>query len=372
MKILVLSTISGCEWAGTEEVWCQFAELALSSGHQVMLAADYQVASNERVRAMQGNGLLVSSRRPFRPQRLYQLKEGLFPDHIAAVHWNPHVCLINAGSPLDLEFCPYLNFLLSRIQCKKVFFCHFNSDRLVFNNRTKTAQLLASMDGLVFVSESNKTLLENQLAREFSNACVIQNSSRIMLDSPLPYPSLDSIRFANVARLETFWKGQDLAIQIMSQQPWGDRRWCLDFFGTGKDREYILQLLDLRKLTSKARLCGYERSLESIWSSRHMLLLPSRGEGTPLVILEAMMCGRPVIATDVGGNSEIVEDGVTGYLAEAPTVRSFGKAMERAWESRSQWDTMGAMAYEKSTKYLKKNPAKLLMEYIANRILIMA
>jgi glycosyltransferase involved in cell wall biosynthesis len=364
VKILVLSTIAGCEWAGTEEVWFQFAELALSVGHEVMLAADHQVANGVRVRAMLEKGLLVTSRRPFRPQRLYNFKEGFFPDHSAALNWKPHVCLINAGSPLDLEFCPYLNSFLGKLNCKKVFFCHFNSDRLHFSDRLRTAKIIKSMDGLVFVSESNKEMLENQLALELKDAYVFQNTSRLNLSAPLEYPRLDSPKFANVARLEAFWKGQDLLIQVLAHPIWIQRQWTVDFFGSGKDHEYIQELIKLRKLASKARLCGYESSLERIWASRHMLLLPSRGEGTPLVILEAMMCGRPVVATDVGGNSEIVEDGVTGYLAEAPTVRAFAKAMERAWENRATWKNMGALAHEKSKGLLKKNPELELMNFI--------
>jgi len=44
-----------------------------------------------------------------------------------------------------------------------------------------------------------------------------------------------------------------------------------------------------------------------------------------------MLCARPVVATDVAGNSEVVEDGITGFLADAPTVRNLGNAMERLW-----------------------------------------
>ena len=49
------------------------------------------------------------------------------------------------------------------------------------------------------------------------------------------------------------------------------------------------------------------RPVEEIWASNHVLVMPSRAEGFPLAIVEAMLCARPVLASDVAGNSEIVE-----------------------------------------------------------------
>ena len=103
MKILIVSTITGCSWAGTEEVWYQFAKYALSQGHQVMLAADEQICCSEQVAELQRMGLLVSKRRMWRPTRLYLAKQKIRHDHFSAIKWCPDICLINAGSPLDLE-----------------------------------------------------------------------------------------------------------------------------------------------------------------------------------------------------------------------------------------------------------------------------
>ena len=364
MRILILSTINGVSWAGTEEVWYHFAELAILKGHDVMLAADWQIANSPQVFSLKLRGLKVTERKPFRPHRLYLLKNRVISDHKAALNWQPDVCLVNAGSPLDLEFSPYLDQFLQYLKCKKVFFCHFNSDRLVFSNRIKTAQLLESMNGLVFVNESNKSELQLQLAVEFKNAHVILNSSRLELQEPIPFPNFSQVSFANVARLETYWKGQDILIDIFHRMEWLQRDWKLEFFGSGKDQDYLERLIALHHLQGRVRLSGYVRSLQEIWGDRHALLLPSRGEGTPLVILEAMMCGRPVVTTDVGGNSEIVEDGVTGWIAEAATPRSFETALERAWKARSHWEEMGKIAHEKAKRLNKNRPSEKLLEVI--------
>ena len=75
--------------------------------------------------------------------------------------------------------------------------------------------------------------------------------------------------------------------------------------------------------------------------------MPSRFEGLPLAMVEAMLCARPVVATDVAGHAEIIEDGVTGFLADAPTAGSMAAALERFWERRSEAEAIGKAGAER-------------------------
>ena len=59
------------------------------------------------------------------------------------------------------------------------------------------------------------------------------------------------------------------------------------------------------------------------------------------MMVDAMWCGRPIVATDVAGHSEIVEDGVSGLLVDAPTVISMIGALERLWERQHDLRMMG-------------------------------
>ena len=88
-------------------------------------------------------------------------------------------------------------------------------------------------------------------------------------------------------------------------------------------------------LTDRVVFAGHA-AVEDIWASNHLLVLPSRYEGLPLVLVEAMLCGRPVVATEIAGHPDLIEEGITGFLAEAPTVSSLLKALERFWARRAE------------------------------------
>jgi glycosyltransferase involved in cell wall biosynthesis len=68
---------------------------------------------------------------------------------------------------------------------------------------------------------------------------------------------------------------------------------------------------------------------------------PSRSEGLPFAVMEAMAMGLPIVATDVGGVSEAVIDGETGFLC-MPDPVSLASALERMLADPGRWDDLGA------------------------------
>jgi glycosyltransferase involved in cell wall biosynthesis len=364
MKIAIISTMRGYSWAGTEEVWYHFARLAMEDGHELMLGADSMVVDSSQVAELGKLGMQAVARKIFRPMRFFLLKQRFLPDMKPIQDFTPDVVLINAGSPMDHIYSGYLWEFCRKLSAPKVFFCHFNSDRLRIPDRKFLRDSFQEMSGMVFVSADNKRVLERQIGSRLQNSRVILNGPRLKLDKPLKWPN-GPIRFAQVARLETEWKGHDFLLETLSSDRWKDRDWTLTIFGNGPEEDYIRGLVSMYGLGSKVEFGGYVRNMEEVYAVHHALLLPSRGEGTPLAALEAMMCGRPVIATDVGGNREIIDDGVQGFIAEAPTALSFGNALERAWEKREQWETLGSKANEKARQLEFANPPRQLLEYLS-------
>jgi len=77
-----------------------------------------------------------------------------------------------------------------------------------------------------------------------------------------------------------------------------------------------------------------------------------------------MLCGRAAVVTDVGGNAEWIEDGQTGFVAEAATAKSFGAALERAWLARGDWGEMGIRARHSALRRFGKSPGKALLKIV--------
>jgi glycosyltransferase involved in cell wall biosynthesis len=169
-----------------------------------------------------------------------------------------------------------------------------------------------------------------------------------------------------VGALDVGRKGQDLALEALSARPWRNRDWQLSIFGAGENRKYLEDLIRFYGLAGRVELAGEVLDVRSIWRAHHALLVPSRIESAPLVVVEAMLCGRPVIANDVGGIREWVRDGRDGFLSPAATAESFGAALERAWERRHEWPQMGAHAHESALSMYDPAPAETLLEIIAS------
>ena len=79
------------------------------------------------------------------------------------------------------------------------------------------------------------------------------------------------------------------------------------------------------------------------------LVLPSHSEGLPQVVVEAMNCGLPVVATKVGGVPEAVVDGKTGLLVEARNVEMLGDAIERMIVDKAFREAAGRAGCERAT-----------------------
>lgn len=85
-------------------------------------------------------------------------------------------------------------------------------------------------------------------------------------------------------------------------------------FGDGPLRGALAQQIISRGLQERFILAGFRTDLERFLPHLHLLALPSYTEGLPVILLEALAAGVPVVATSVGGTPEVIEDGVGGYL----------------------------------------------------------
>jgi glycosyltransferase involved in cell wall biosynthesis len=89
---------------------------------------------------------------------------------------------------------------------------------------------------------------------------------------------------------------------------------------------------------------GERSDIAEVWANSHIAVLPSYREGLPKSLLEAAACGRPMVATDVPGCREIVQDGVTGLSVPPRDAESLASALERLAGDAALRRRMGAAA----------------------------
>jgi glycosyltransferase involved in cell wall biosynthesis len=118
-------------------------------------------------------------------------------------------------------------------------------------------------------------------------------------------------------------------------------------YGDG-EADAIQARISQEGLSDKVAVCGWidGHQKDATFRQADVLLLPSYHEGLPISVLEAMAYGLPVVATDVGGIAEAVQDGVNGYLIQPGECERLAERMDRLAGSPELRLHMGKSGYE--------------------------
>ena len=165
------------------------------------------------------------------------------------------------------------------------------------------------------------------------NVIVIPNPIDIGLFIEKKYKKEDHFKIYYIGRM-TEQKGTDIlamAIDILSRQKnFGNMHFY--FYGSG-DLEG--RLVALSKRFPNCHFQGFQSSVVVLYHDADIVVVPSRWEGFPYVILEAQSCGTPVVTTDIPGCVDIVKNGITGWVCltndAVDTARSISEAYA-LWE----------------------------------------
>lgn len=365
MRLAIVSSVRGYLWAGSEELWLAAALNALDSGDTVVACLQKDLHAAPALKSFSTKGGVLTSWRVTKWPRIDKVRSLVRQIFSDSRLFNPDVILVSLGSLNDLLYVPGLHKFLMATSTPFVLLCQFNSDILSFvpDERNLVGSLIKKSSSIVFVSNHNLRLARRQFADPLDHAEVILNPCRQMLSEPLIYPPLDkSIVFACVARFDVLWKAQDLLLEVLNMPAWSNRDWKLRFFGLGPDLDYVKRYATFLGFMQNVEFCGYVRDLKDIWTDSHLLILPSRGEGTPLAVLEAMICGRPVLTTNVGGNSEVLRDGHDGFISSCATIECLSETLERAWDNQLRWQSMGLSAHHRAKQLYASDPSHKLLQ----------
>ena len=362
-KYLFIATNEGSSWGGSEPLWIYAAQKMASRGNEVRVNVPEFHKDAPLLDHLKASGCRMIYRPRF-PSFLFRMRSRISPRFEYKLHW-----IRSAGEAVDLVVISQggnadgLEWAEAARKAGLTYVIIVQCASEVNWPDDGTAQRLASVFGgaarTFFVSQANLDLTQRQFATSFSSAKVIRNPYNVPYDASSPWP-LDSpvdLDLACIARLETSHKGQDLLLDVLNLRHWRERNVRVSLIGRGPNENALRSMAESLRLTN-VTFDGHKSDIENIWSRHHALVLPSRFEGMPLVVVEAMLCGRACIVTDVGGSRELIRDGVNGFLAGAATVELLDDAMNRAWDNRSRLKEMGEQAAISARNFVSPDPAE--------------
>lgn len=356
-RIAFLTTMSGYPWGGSETLWSKSALHLSSLGHQISVSVYDWDCERPALTKLKNCGVVVHER-PLKLTKQRRILNKILGTPLGAdvkkwLNWfKPDLVLISQGD--NLSAVPWMNLCLE-LKYRFAVVTQANYEWWWPDDAIAEYALprFNAAERSFFVSNKNYELICRQLAGSLQNVEIISNPFLVSLhpsNTAIDYSG--SLRLACVARLEPKSKGQDLLFELFAMNKWRSRPIQLSLYGAGPSEKSLRRLaksLDLQNVFFE----GSVSEIEGIWRNNHAIILPSRLEGTPLALIEAMICSRFGIVTDVGGSAELVEDNVSGFVAAAPTVKLLDDALERAWQRVGDWEAIGVAS---RTKILSRIP----------------
>jgi glycosyltransferase involved in cell wall biosynthesis len=379
-RIAFVTSMAGSPWGGSEVLWHGAALHMNRCGLNVQASVHNWSYDYPAVRELAQAGIPIHSRmrqKRLLPRLLDRGRQLVSADCDPSVdeRWlrqtGADLVVVSQGYPLDgigwMTACKRLGIRYATV-VQAAGEWYWPDDVM----RSRMREAYAHSRPACFVSKANLECVELQLGMRLSDAKIVCNPWHRSADAAVRWPDDDGFaEMACVARLDPKSKGQDLLLRVMSQDKWKQRPLRIHLYGHGPCKASLMGLSEMLGLKNTF-FHGRTDDIAAVWRRSHAMILPSRYEGMPLAILEAMRCARPVITTDVAGNAEHVRDGWNGFVAAAPTVGLIDEALERAWSARSEWQLMGERARYDILSSVPENPfkafASVLLESIGCRL----
>jgi len=172
-----------------------------------------------------------------------------------------------------------------------------------------------------------------------------------LLVTPKTLPTLDEPVVVTLRRL-AHDKGIDMLLEAWAQVAPHYPEWRLHVYGSGPDEAALRQQAQDLGLDDTAIFRGLTTDIDHALSSASVYALPSREEGFPIAVMEAMAYGLPTVAFDCApGIRELIDDEVNGLLVNPGNVVGFATALERLMKDRDLRIRLGRHGREAVRRY---------------------
>lgn len=260
--------------------------------------------------------------------------------------------IVDSLYPSESSFIPAI-----KDGSKKVLELHFN----------KYFRLQYGRSGLLGLADRLRTKQDERIVRRFDRFVVLTEEDKgywgdLPNISVIPNAAIESEarrsncmahRVIAVGRLD-YQKGFDRLIKawgiVKKDQDYSD--WRLDIFGQGEWKEMLEGMIQNLGLGDSASINHPTNEIWNEYAASSMLVMSSHFEGLPMVMIEAMSCGLPVVTFDCKcGPKDIIENGRNGLLVPEGDVPALADAMKTLMRDEVLRQRMGAEALKIKSKY---------------------
>ena len=157
-----------------------------------------------------------------------------------------------------------------------------------------------------------------------------------------------AVRLLFVGRLD-HQKGLDLLLHAVKRLP-SSVAWRLDVVGSGSEERVLRRMTDELGISASVKFRGAVGNVPELLLRTDLFILPSRAEGMSNALLEAMSAGVACIATAIGGNRDLIEDGRNGLLVRPENPTELAAAIRRLATSPAERRRLGSAAQRRIRK----------------------
>ncbi|MCT4137934.1 glycosyltransferase family 4 protein [Elizabethkingia anophelis] len=204
-------------------------------------------------------------------------------------------------------------------------------------------KLVKQYDRFVVLTHEDKSYWSN-----LTNIEVIPNANSFVSSKQA---DLESKRVIAVGRYD-YQKGFDDLINVWKGVYAKHPDWSLDIFGHGPLKDELQSLIDRLGLTKTIHLCAPVKNIEQEYLNSSILAMTSRYEGLPMTLLEAQVCGLPLVSYACKcGPRDIIKDGINGYLIEENDQKEMIQKLIHLMNDEKFRKQMGDASYRFSDNY---------------------
>lgn len=206
-------------------------------------------------------------------------------------------------------------------------------------------QIVRRFDKFVVLTQEDKGYWGN-----LPNIEVIPNAAMFISDV---HSNCTAKRILAVGRLD-YQKGFDRLIQAWAlvQQDKRFADWQLDIFGQGEWKDMLENMIQEKGLAQTVRINRPTNAIGKEYSRSSLLVMSSHYEGFPMVMIEAMACGLPVVTFDYKcGPRDIIDDGMNGLLVKEGDIEGLAAAMMKVMENEELRQRMSQQARKVTERY---------------------